>query len=108
MAGAGVWALASPALANTNAIPTSAASALFTVTPPGLCVAGGTWVWAPSGPSLHPFKILEPFANARDRGGPPFTPGRGAGEKKQKFPPPWRNKTLFYRPALAFHTFSPA
>src|SRR6266566_2848154 len=32
MAGAGVWALASPALANTNAIPTSAASALFTVT----------------------------------------------------------------------------
>src|SRR5215470_9069443 len=39
VAGGGVWAPTSPALANTNATPTIAASALFTVDPPGVCYA---------------------------------------------------------------------
>src|SRR5437762_618517 len=75
VAGGGVWAPTSPALANTNATPTIAASALFTVTPPGVWYAGGTPWAGPSAvlPSCN--KIREQCLNTTWSTGPRVDPG---------------------------------
>src|SRR6267143_1263597 len=85
--GAGVWAATSPALANTNATPTTAASALFTVTPPG-CVLAVRFE-GPGGSLPHPLTILEPVANARNRGRAHVDPGPGSVVKMTKPPHLW-------------------
>src|SRR5438874_11103489 len=103
--GAGVWAPTSPALANTNATPTTAASALFTVTPPE-CVLAVRFE-GPGGPSPYPLTILQPVANACNRGRAHVDPGLGSVVKMTRLPHLWRIKAVSSR-QLSASRFSSA
>src|SRR5207237_7393535 len=94
-----------PALANTNTTPTTAASALFTVTPPGYVLA--VRFEGPDGPSSHPLTILQPVANARNHGRAHVDPGPGSVVKMTKLPHLWRIKAVSSR-QLSASRFSSA